>query len=147
MRQSPRMSVKTKPVSFDSKVRIVEQIVEAVNRHDARSMSKYFAEDGVYENVTLKVLGNRESQRKFHEDWFKSFPDLNYKLTNVVAKDDQVVAECLVRGTNQAMFLGRPPTGMSINLPVAFVIKFARGKIKYWKSYYDSGTLLRQLGA
>ena len=32
----PRMSVKTKPVSFDSKVRIVEQIVEAVNRHDAR---------------------------------------------------------------------------------------------------------------
>lgn len=141
------MSVKPRPVPSDVKVRILEQFVEAVNRHDARSMSKYFAQDGVYENVTLKVLGNRKSQRKFHEELFKSFPDLNYKLTNVVVKDDQLVAECLVRGTNQAAFLGRPPTGMSIRLPVAFVIKFARGKIKHWKSYYDSGTLLRQLGA
>jgi steroid delta-isomerase-like uncharacterized protein len=141
------MNLKSRQVPSDAKVRILQQVVEAVNRHDARSMSKYFAQDGVYENVTLKVSGNRESQRKFHEDLFKSFPDLNYKLTNVLAKDDQLVAECLVRGTNQAAFLGRSPTGMSIKLPVAFVIKFARGKIKHWKSYYDSGTLLRQLGA
>ena len=141
MRAKPRL------VPSDAKVRILEQIVEAANRHDARSMSKYFAVDGVYENITLKVLGNRESQRKFQEDLFKSFPDLNYKLTNVVANDNQLVAECLVRGTNRAAFLGRPPTGMSIKLPIAFVIKFAGGKIKHWKAYYDSGTLLRQLGA
>jgi steroid delta-isomerase-like uncharacterized protein len=142
-----QMSAKTRQVYSDGKVRIFEQIVEAANRHDARGMSRHFAEDGVYENVTLRALGTRQTQQEFHEALFKSFPDLSYKLTNLLAGDDQLVAECLVKGTNQGAFLGRPPTGMAIKLPVAFVIKFSRGKIKHWKSYYDSGTLLRQLGA
>jgi steroid delta-isomerase-like uncharacterized protein len=141
------MSAKTRQVSSDGKVRILEQIVEAANRHDAHAMSRHFAEDGIYENMTLKLLGTRQTQREFHEALFKSFPDLNYKLTNLLAGDDQLLAECLVKGTNRGAFLGRPPTGMTIKLPVAFVIKFSRGKIKHWKSYYDSGTLLRQLGA
>jgi steroid delta-isomerase-like uncharacterized protein len=141
------MSAKTRQVSSDGKVRILEQFVEAANRHDAHAMSRYFAEDGVYENVTLKAAGTRQTQQEFHEALFKSFPDLNYKLINLLAGSDQLVAECLVKGTNRGAFLGRPPTGMSIKLPVAFVIKFSRGKIKHWKSYYDSGTLLRQLGA
>jgi steroid delta-isomerase-like uncharacterized protein len=141
------MSAKTKQVSSDGKVRILEQIVEAANRHDARAISKLFADDGIYENLTLKVLGNRRTQQEFHEALFKSFPDLHYKLTNLLTGDDQLVAECLVKGTNKGAFFGRPPTGMTIKLPVAFVIKFSRGKIKHWKSYYDSGTLLSQLGA
>jgi steroid delta-isomerase-like uncharacterized protein len=141
------MSAKTRQVHSDGKVRIFEQIVEAVNRHDAWAMSRFFADDGIYENVTLKVLGDRETQQEFYEALFKSFPDLSYKLINLLAVDNQLVAECLVKGTNRGAFLGRPPTGMTIRLPVAFVIRFSRGKIKHWKSYYDSGTLLRQLGA
>ena len=141
------MSAKTSQVASDGKVRILEHFVDAANRHDARAMSKHFAEDGIYENITLKVLGNRQTQQEFHEALFKSFPDLSYKLTNLLTGDDQLVAECLVKGTNRGAFFGRPPTGMTIKLPVAFVIKFSRGKIKHWKSYYDSGTLLRQLGA
>src|SRR5207344_386149 len=112
-----QMSAKTSQAYSDGKVRILEQIVEAANRHDARGMSKHFAEDGIYENITLKVLGNRQTQQEFHEALFKSFPDLSYKLTNLLTSDDQLVAECLVKGTNRGAFFGRPPTGMTIRLP------------------------------
>src|SRR2546422_7489620 len=83
-----QMSAKTRQVYSDGKVRILEQIVEAANRHDARGMSRHFAEDGVYENVTLRVLGTRQTQQEFHEALFKSFPDLSYKLINLLAGDD-----------------------------------------------------------
>ncbi len=78
---------------------------------------------------------------------FRSFPDLQCQLNKVLISEDHLIAEGRVKGTNQGAFFGRPPTGRAINLPVAFIIKFAGGKIKHWKSYYDSGTMFKQMGA
>ncbi|MEW5976097.1 MAG: ester cyclase [Acidobacteriota bacterium] len=140
------MSAKAKPAHSDYKLRILDQIVDAANRHDVRALSRLLTDDGVYEDVTLKVKGNRETQRRLNEELFRSFPDLSYKLLNVIVGDNQVLAEFVMTGTNQASYGNRPPTGLSIRLPVAFVLRFSGQRIKRWKSYYDSATLLRQLG-
>jgi predicted ester cyclase len=60
--------------------------------------------------------------------------------------DGAAVAEARYRGTHTGPFLGIPPTGRSIDLPIAVVVTFEDGLMAGERFYYDLATLLRQLG-
>ena len=68
------------------------------------------------------------------------------ELTNVVATEDQVVLEGIVRGTNtgsQNPPTGAlPATGRPGELRCCFVMQIRNGKIVSVHSYYDMTTLL-----
>src|SRR5919205_1195003 len=52
-----------------------------------------------------------------------------------------------MHAVHSALFAGVPATGKAINLPVAFCVDIAGGKVRDWRSYFDTASLMRQLGA
>jgi steroid delta-isomerase-like uncharacterized protein len=75
------------------------------------------------------------------------FPDLEWRIDDLIAEGDKVVARTTMRGTQQGAFFGIPPTGKAVEMTGVHIMRIADGKIiEHWGSNDDLG-LMRQLGA
>jgi steroid delta-isomerase-like uncharacterized protein len=75
------------------------------------------------------------------------FPDLDWRIDDLIAEGDKVVARTTMRGTQQADFFGIPPTGRTVEMTGIHVLRIADGRIvEHWGINDDLG-LMRQLGA
>lgn len=126
----------------------MDAVVAAANRHDVTGAGDYLAEDLSYENMAMPQFRGREGFNDIHLALFKGFPDLHYHVVNSVLSGSDLVTECVVTGSHGGEFLGIPPTGKSMNVPVCFITQHDNaGRITRWKTYMDAATVLRQLGA
>jgi predicted ester cyclase len=75
------------------------------------------------------------------------FPDLEWRIDDLIAEGDKVVARTTMRGTHLGDFFGLPPTGRRVAMTGVHIVRIADGKIiEHWGSNDDLG-LMRQLGA
>jgi steroid delta-isomerase-like uncharacterized protein len=75
------------------------------------------------------------------------FPDLEWRIDDLIAEGDKVVARTTMRGTHRGDFFGIPATGRSVEMQGVHVMRIADGRIiEHWGSNDDLG-LMRQLGA
>ena len=75
------------------------------------------------------------------------FPDLEWRIDDLIAEGDQVVARTTMSGTQLGEFFGLPPTGKKVTMQGVHVMRIAEGKvIEHWGSNDDLG-MMRQLGA
>lgn len=75
------------------------------------------------------------------------FPDLEWRIDDLIAEDDKVVARTTMIGTQQVEFFGIPPTGRRVTMRGVHVVRVLDGKIvEHWGSNDDLG-LMQQLGA
>jgi steroid delta-isomerase-like uncharacterized protein len=75
------------------------------------------------------------------------FPDLEWRIDDLIAEGDKVVARTTMRGTQLGDFFGMPPTGRTVEMNGVHIMRIADGKIiEHWGSNDDLG-LMRQLGA
>jgi predicted ester cyclase len=72
------------------------------------------------------------------------------ELMNVVAADEWVFSEHLGRETHTGPLVGPSgelsPTGRAVELRIGEVYRIEDGKIALMRAYYDSSTMMRQLG-
>ena len=119
---------------------------EELNRtHDVTQFASNFTEDVVYVNPVTGTT-DKKGMVGFHTGLFQAFPDMNYRVDRTTVQGDAVVAETTVTGTQRGDFAGVPATGKSVTLPIAFVMLFQANKVKEWRAYFDTGTMMRQLG-
>jgi steroid delta-isomerase-like uncharacterized protein len=87
---------------------------------------------------------------EFSQMWAEGFPDGRVKIDNVVASGNHVVLQYTGEGTQTGALkspVGEiPPTGRSITLELCDVHEFRDGKIRSVQSYFDSASMLMQLG-
>jgi predicted ester cyclase len=75
------------------------------------------------------------------------FPDLEWRIDDLIAEGDKVVARTTMRGTQLGPFFGIPPTGKRVEMTGVHIMRVADGKIiEHWGSNDDLG-LMHQLGA
>lgn len=125
--------------------RVVQKIIEALNRHDVDAIQEYLADDMTYVNPTIEPT-DKNGMRKFLVGGFAAFPDIKYQVDHTVSQGNTVVLECTVMGTQKGEFAGVPPTNKKIATPLVFVIELEAGKAKRWRTYFDTATMMRQLG-
>ncbi len=133
----------------DSK-RIATRSYEAWNDRDFETFADTLA-DGV-----LIVAGSgdrfegREGARQFAEMWANAFPDGKIVVDNVVDGGDQVVVEFTGRGTQTGALIGPmgeiPATNRPVKLQLCDVWSLENGTVKTVTTYFDTGSLLAQLG-
>lgn len=92
-----------------------------------------------------------DGSREFSQMWAGAFPDGRITFENVVAAGDRVVVEFTGRGTHTGP-LTTPtgtvaPTGRSVTLQLCDILEFDGGKITALRTYFDTASLLTQLGA
>jgi steroid delta-isomerase-like uncharacterized protein len=75
------------------------------------------------------------------------FPDIQWKLEEMVAEDDKVAARFIMRGTHRGVFFGVAPTGKAIVVQAMNFYRLADGQIVEERGQPDLLGLLRQIGA
>lgn len=131
-------------------VATAKRTYEAWNNRDFDAMAEVMA------NAVQVIAGSGdrleggEGARHFAELWANAFPDGRIEIDNVVDGGDQVVIEFTGRGTHDGTFAGPlgviPPTGRSVTLKLCDVWRFEAGSAKTLTSYFDTGSLMTQLG-
>jgi steroid delta-isomerase-like uncharacterized protein len=103
--------------------------------------------------ITLRDQGQERSYfgARQVEAWFamwfeEAFDNSRLEIDQSVSSPRQTFAAFTFYGTHQAAFLGIPATGRMVCLPMVLLVEAAECQIQTISLYYNSGTLLRQLG-
>ena len=125
---------------------------EWIAAHQAHDLDKLLAL--VSDDVTIKSAAGgamppakgKEEARVHWQTIYNTFPDMRMEAVDVTGEGDRIVAEIEHGGTMQGNMAGREPTGKSYRVQGAFRMDFFEGKIRSILSYWDTGSMARQLG-
>ena len=131
-------------------VRTAKDNYEAWNNRDFDAFSETMANGAIVIVGSGQQLEGREGARQFAEMWANGFPDGKVEIDNVIDGGDHVVIEYTGRGT-QTGTLASPmgeiaPTNRPVTLQLCDVWKFEGGSAKSVATYFDTGSLMTQLG-
>lgn len=132
-------------------VTIVRNFFDAFNRHDLDSAVATLTPDFALEDVASgQTFHGPEGGRQWLQGFLTALPDAHAELTNALVAGDWVFTEHTGTGTHAGPLISPngeiPPTGRSIELQIAELYQLQEDKIALMRAYYDSATLLRQLG-
>ena len=126
---------------------ILREVYAAWNKKDLNRVASYATSDARMKNVPL---GATTGFREYTEGWARAFPDGQIQVTTLVAQGDNVVAECIGRGTHTGALTGPagdiPATGRHVELQFVEFYRFSNGKITEGRMYFDAATMMAQLG-
>ncbi len=132
-------------------VSLARSLYEAFNERDFNRLADNSTPDT---KVTIVGSGDTfkgpEGARKYTMMWAEAFPDGAITIDNVVTAGDVVVVELTGRGTHTGRLAAPagsvPPTGRSVTLQMCDVLEFCDGTVRSLRTYFDSSSLLSQLG-
>lgn len=126
---------------------LVKQYIEAENSHDVERILSLLTDDVVIEDVTFgMVMKGKEGVRQGFSGFLKSVPDFKLIAKSWIIKDGTFALEIEFGGTHLGDFPGLPATGKAFSVRGCSVGEFQNGKLKGRRDYWDSATMLRQLG-
>jgi predicted ester cyclase len=116
----------------------------AEDRRDIPGLLDTLTEDCVYEVVpTGQRWEGHEGTRAFYESFLGAFPDVTFRLTDIVIGPQGVMEVAELAGTHRGLWAGLPPTGRPLRL--LLVIHFPWGpaaeKFAGEKIYFDRAAL------
>jgi predicted ester cyclase len=89
--------------------------------------------------------------RPMLEAYVNAFPGLRHEVVSAIETADSIAVELRITMTHTGVFatpMGElPPTGNRVVLEACDVVRFDRdGKIRSWHAYFDSASMMAQLG-
>lgn len=123
--------------------RIAESWIAAWNSHDPEKLLPLYTKDAVYEDVAFGEVSRGPAElRKFAASFMEAVPDLKLELTGSAIQGDHGTIEWVLSGTDKDIF----KTGKKFTVRGASVLTLAHGKISRNLDFYDSATIMRQVG-
>jgi steroid delta-isomerase-like uncharacterized protein len=125
----------------------VRRHMEAENVHDFDAVIDTFSHPR-YELIPSGAIHDGEAAvRAYFRETRSAFPDQRNELISLRHADDAVLAEFWLLGTHRGPIAGFAPTGREFKCRMAALFLFEGAKIVCERVYFDSASLLRQLGA
>ncbi len=122
---------------------VAEKWIAAWNSHDPDKMLPVFTDDVFYEDVAYGEVSHGHAElRKFAGEEFAGVPDLELKLVRAAVRDGHGTIEWTFTGTDKGVY----KTGKKFTVRGVSVIDVRNGKISRCLDFYDSGTIMRQVG-
>jgi steroid delta-isomerase-like uncharacterized protein len=127
--------------------RVWQRHLMAENRRNIEALLDNLCADPIYKIMAISATFKGQAQvRQFYADLFEGVPDANFELINSFVGEEGVAAESILRGAQHGPWLGIPPTGRELVLPMSIVVPMMHGQILGERLYFDLATLARQLG-
>src|SRR5215472_2583694 len=115
----------------------------AWNAHDPDKVASFYTDDVVYEDVAFgTVARGRIEMRKLAADFFAAVPDLRLELVSDSLHNGHGTAEWVFSGTDVGLY----KTGKKFSVRGASVYQMRGRKCANNKDYYDSATIMREVG-
>jgi steroid delta-isomerase-like uncharacterized protein len=125
---------------------IVREHMESENRHDFDTTMGTFHHPRYEIIATGDVHDGERAVAEYFEETRAAFPDQRNELIALRHSDEAVVAEFYLKGTHKGSFRGLPPTGRSFECRMVALFLFEEDRLVCERVYFDSATILRQLG-
>lgn len=127
----------------DGDTAVAEKWIAAWNSHDPDKMLPVFTDDVFYEDVAFGEVSHGHAEfRKFAVEEFEGVPDLELKLVRAAIHNGHGTIEWNFSGTDKGVY----KTGKKFTVRGVSVIDVRDGKISRSLDFYDTGTIMRQVG-
>jgi steroid delta-isomerase-like uncharacterized protein len=142
----------TEVQTADEMVKIAREQVDAFNSGDWERVRAGLASDARYEELgTERKAEGPEKIVELFKGWKQAFPDAAGTVTSAFASGDTAVLEVTWKGTHTGTLTTEegtiPASGKRQETPAAIFYTFEDNRIKEGRHYFDSLTLLKQIGA
>ena len=142
----------TEVQTSDKMVKIAREQVDAFNTGDWERVRAGLASDARYDELgTERTVDGPEKIVELFKGWKQAFPDGAGTVTSAFTSGNQAVLEVTWKGTHSGPLTTAegtiPASGKSQETPAAVFFAFDGDKIKESRHYFDSLTLLKQIGA
>ena len=129
--------------SSDKSTDLVQSNFAAWNAHDADTVASLYTDDVIYEDVTFGLIAHGHAEmRKMAADFFASVPDLKLEVVSNTSMGDRGSVEWVFSGTDVGLY----KTGKKFSVRGASVYELRDGKFSANRDYYDSASIMRQVG-
>ena len=119
---------------------------EAFNKKNRAAIDEFIDPTQVDHAAPPGTPGGLEGARQTVTMYLTAFTDLYFTVEDFIAEGDKVVARLTVRGTQQGVFMGIPPTGKHATVTAIDINRMVGGKsVEHWLNI-DMLGLLQQLG-
>ncbi|UUZ82786.1 ester cyclase [Paenibacillus sp. P26] len=88
---------------------------------------------------------SKEGLKQFAAKILAAFPDKQYTVEEIVAQGEKVLVRMTVKGTNQGVFFGNPPTGNAMDVTLYRRYRVVDGKIAEHHGWIDMATMGKQI--
>ena len=130
----------------EKREKLVIEHMESENRHEFDVTMETF-DHPRYELIgTGDVYDGPREVARYFEETRTAFPDQRNELIAMHHSDDAVIVEANLYGTHEGPFRGLPPTGRRFEMRFLAVFVFEEDRLVCERVYFDSNTVLRQLG-
>lgn len=138
-------------MSVEPNIAAIHALYEGFNTGNVPLILNQLTEDSELVDMAMGMSWNgQQGWGEWLQIWATAMPDAQIHLKTVVAEGDMVVTEHVGGGPHTGPLNTPagviPPTGRTIELTFAEVFEMRDGKIKVMRAYWDTGTLMRQLG-
>jgi steroid delta-isomerase-like uncharacterized protein len=125
---------------------LAQAYIDAWNSHDAAGICALFAADGTYSDPNVPDGIGGQALADYASGLFAAFSDLSFEAEKFLdTANGTVVAEWMMKGTNDGSFRGLPPTGRAIAVPGVDVIETGADGIRRVRGYVGSRLMMEQL--
>lgn len=125
---------------------VIREHMDSENRLDFEATLATFDHPRYELIATGQVFDGTEDVMGYYTASRAAFPDQRNEIHTLRHADDAVIVEFDLLGTHAGEFLGIAPTGKTFRARMAAIFEFADDRIVCERIYFDSGTILRQLG-
>ncbi|MCI0399120.1 MAG: ester cyclase [Chloroflexi bacterium] len=130
---------------------MIRSLYEAFNSRNFDAGAALIANNAQWlDMATGQSFQGPEGYKQFVQGWSGAFPDSRVVLSKVAVADGNAVVEFRGQGTHtgplQTPAGPIPPTGKSVDIPFCEVLQIENGRVTSAHTYFDSATMLRQLG-
>jgi steroid delta-isomerase-like uncharacterized protein len=138
-------------MSAQDNAKLVRAIYDMYNERDIEGIvAQATANVEVVSMAFGASMQGLDGYRQYLQSWATAFPDSRVEVSNVVAGDQGVVVEFRGKGKHTGPLAAPqgeiPPTGKSVDVPFCDVYQIKAGKVASLHNYFDSATMMRQLG-
>lgn len=125
---------------------IHHEMFECVQRRDFSHLRDLYHHDYRYEGADGTV-GDADVGIEIAQMYTSAFPDLAFEIRHELSCGENVsVIEFRASGTHRGPLEGIAPTGRRVEVDVCNVIEVRDGRIAVEREYFDTMSMLRQLG-
>jgi len=141
----------TEVQTADEMVKIAREQVDAFNSGDWELMRGKLASDSRYDELgTQRKIEDPGKIIELFKGWKAAFPDGAGTVTSAISSGNKVALEVTWKGTHTGPLETAegtiPASGKRQETPAALFYSFEGNKIKESRHYFDSLTLLKQIG-
>jgi predicted ester cyclase len=119
---------------------------DAWKRLDSKALAADHAVDGTIESPNAGHVKGRALIEEIYRMWFAAFPDLEFRIDDLVIDGDHTVVVATILGTDSGGFMGLPPSGKRFKMTACLIATIGDHEIVHERRVYDFTGLLVQIG-